>query len=330
MKETFIHIGLHKTATTFFQNKVFPLYENLYFLSRPYTQLNHSFNKLQYADDSRYKEEEFLSEIDRFSDRKVLISDEMLSGQPFYNYINRTVIANRLKRVFPNAVIIIFLRGQKDMLFSLYSSWVKGLEGTQRFEDFLWIPPTHNYSYEKYYNENLVMRNLTFMSALPSHYYYYWQDSFSLHLDNFLYYELVSFYKALFQNVHVFLYEDFLSDPQKVILELERIIGEKLVNLESLDLNTRVNKRLDHNEIKEFRLNNVLKKLTNKPIMLKLLRFLFRNGQKLYPKLLLDSFEREQEEQWKILDEFYKANNKKLIDSYPEIALEKYSEFYET
>ena len=62
-KKHYIHIGLHKTGTTFLQNRIFSLFTNLIFLTRPYTQQNNAFNKLQYADDSLYDGDEVQNEL---------------------------------------------------------------------------------------------------------------------------------------------------------------------------------------------------------------------------------------------------------------------------
>lgn len=93
MKKVYIHIGLHKTGSTFLQNKVFPRLKETTYIGRPYTQQSIAFNKLQYADTSLYKEEETIQEINQENENheKILISDEMFSGLPFNNYINRTL-----------------------------------------------------------------------------------------------------------------------------------------------------------------------------------------------------------------------------------------------
>lgn len=85
MEKVFIHIGLHKPVATLPRNKIFLLFENAHLLTRPYTQLNHSLNKLQYANYNNYQEDALLNEMTKFSQSKFLLSDEMLSGQPVYN-----------------------------------------------------------------------------------------------------------------------------------------------------------------------------------------------------------------------------------------------------
>ena len=130
MKKIFIHIGLPKTATTFFQEIVFPNIPTVYYIGRPYTQGNYAFNLLQYADDVLYNPsflKEELSLIENSASRKefILISDELFYGYPLYNFINRSSIAKRLSETIPDAEIILFLRNQEDLILSLYNQYIK-------------------------------------------------------------------------------------------------------------------------------------------------------------------------------------------------------------
>ena len=59
MSNIFLHVGLHKTASTFFQTEIFPYFENTTCITRPYTQQSCGFNKLQFADHTVYNPEDF-------------------------------------------------------------------------------------------------------------------------------------------------------------------------------------------------------------------------------------------------------------------------------
>lgn len=109
MSELFIHVGLHKTGTSFIQQEI---YSNMVDLN--YTRRNIFLMK-------------------QTGDNKYLISNEGLSACPFESKMNnrmtykdRFVIADRLKSCFPDAKIIICIR--KDRVAwskSLYSEYVK-------------------------------------------------------------------------------------------------------------------------------------------------------------------------------------------------------------
>ena len=128
-KKIFIHVGLHKTASTYLQERIFPLFQNLTLVSRPYTQQNEAFNKLQYASDPLFSSKQFSKELNLIQEsdnnRKILISDENFSGLPYYNFINRGIIAKRLSSLIPDAEIILFLRGQESLVRSHYNQAIK-------------------------------------------------------------------------------------------------------------------------------------------------------------------------------------------------------------
>lgn len=203
MKKTIIHVGLHKTATTYLQSSVWPMVSNYTYLSRPYTQHNHAFNQLQYADDSLYDPEVIQSELAKIGYGNLLISDESFSGKPLsFSYINRSMIARRLHDQFPDAEIILFLRDQTDIIKSHYSSYIKMPFGVKTIDEFLY-QPKGDYSYGDFisYPERFDISNL----------YYNTNDVF-LHLDCFKYSCLIELYHRLFKKCHVFLYEDFKRD----------------------------------------------------------------------------------------------------------------------
>ena len=108
------------------------------------------FNQLQYADDSLYKKDLVVKELIQISASRLLISDESFSGKPVYfSYLNRSIIAKRLADIFPNAEIILFLRDQRDIILSHYSSYIKMPYGTKTIEKLFYRPKT-NYTHTDY------------------------------------------------------------------------------------------------------------------------------------------------------------------------------------
>lgn len=325
MKDVYIHIGLHKTASTFLQEKVFPHFTNTTLLTRPYTQHNHAFNKLQYADDSLYDKEEMITELSKINGDRILISDESLSGKPLiFCYINRTIIANRLKDIFPDAKIILFIRGQRDILMSHYYQGVKGIHsGYLPIDKFFWHPQD-NYTYEMY-QKNGGMPSLDTL--------YYNTNIYCIHLDCFLYYELISLYKKLFKNVAVFLYEDLRSDPLNVIQQIESILEDKIVNKDKIDLINKVNIKMSREALRLRRFINrfnrfidpqrldvlIRSKLINRPF--NLLFNIFRVDK--------DPFKEERYIE-EICERIYADNNRNILSHYPDIGLNKYPESYST
>jgi hypothetical protein len=219
MSKTIIHIGLHKTATTYLQENVWPTLTDFTLLSRPFTQHNHAFNQLQYADDSLYDPELLTAILKQIPSQNLLLSDESFSGKPLsFSYLNRSMIANRLYQHFPNAEIILFLRDQKDIIKSHYNSYIKMPYGVKKIDDFIY-KAKKDFSYSDY----LKQPNKYEMSSL----YYNTNDTF-LHLDCFKYTCLIELYKKLFNKCHIFLYEDFKADQAAVIHRLEDIVEQRI------------------------------------------------------------------------------------------------------
>jgi len=312
-KKTIIHIGLHKTASTFLQTIVFPKSNVYTYLTRPYTQHNFAWNKFQYADDSLFDYSELKEELRKIGSNKLLISDESFSGKPTaFGYINRTLIAQRLRNIFPNAQIVLFIRGQQQILLSHYNMWVKGFNsGYRNIDDFIWHP-SKNYTYNNYIENAPAGLNTLYWNS----------NKFYLHVDCFKYYELVSLYKSLFQKVDVFLYEDLISNKRQVLNRLENILEERIIIPKS-DLIIKVNKSLTQNELQKKISDNKIGVLTKNRYFKKILgliRNFYENGNKSYlnPEEYID----------KITKHVYEKNNKRLIQDYPEIGIQTYPEAY--
>ncbi|MFC1845312.1 hypothetical protein ACFLZ5_11080, partial [Thermodesulfobacteriota bacterium] len=181
-------------ATTYLQEIVFPNVKGFTYLTRPYTQHNFAFNKLQYADNSLYNHSETIDEVKKINSKNLLISDESFSGKPFgLGYINRSLIAERLAKAFPEAEIILFLRGQQEILLSQYNMWVKGYNaGYRNIDDFVWYPKK-NYTHQESLSNKPAGLNTLFWNT----------NKFYLNLEGYKYFDLVSLYKCLFKKVHI-------------------------------------------------------------------------------------------------------------------------------
>ncbi len=214
MKKVFIHIGLHKTATTWLQKYYFCRLRDCSFLSVPFTQQNSDFNRLQYSFDPFFDPESLrkliLEKIDA-GPEKLIISDENFSGNPSCHYLNRTFIAERLARVCPDAEIILFIRNQKDLIYSLYNQAVKNnwFSGPLN-EKFIWFP------------NDVVGPNKGDLCVGRSSRYF--NRKSKVHADHFAFDELCEFYSSLFPKVHVFLFEEFVKDLHLTLKRLSQII----------------------------------------------------------------------------------------------------------
>ena len=110
----FVHIGLHKTGTTFLQNRVFPCFNDLSIIRAWHTQraiLNQDMKV------------------------KVLITDEGMSGDPWTTNYHDQFCENieKLKKLYSNPKIIIGLRKHSSLILSLYKQYLQQ-KGTENLE----------------------------------------------------------------------------------------------------------------------------------------------------------------------------------------------------
>lgn len=115
-KDTLIHIGMPKCASTWLQRQLFrpvngyarrygPLESNLAFISpRPF----------------QWRPPQALHKLTAAGDRVPLISGETLAGNPLTGGADAEIILQRLTRALPRARILIVIREQQAMLRSLY------------------------------------------------------------------------------------------------------------------------------------------------------------------------------------------------------------------
>jgi hypothetical protein len=221
----YLHVGLQKTASTYLQEEVFPSIPSLLYVGRPYTQENYAFNSLQYADDALYNSDVLARELQLVrrdaGTRPVLISDEMFSGFAPYGMINRGAIAKRLAEVIPEAEVILFLRGQVDLIESLYKQYIKiGWISCNLGSSFLYRPGK-GFPYEKWAEGK---RDWNYQNRA-------FQHRGLLSTNHFLYTKLISMYEALFKRVHVFLYEDLKHNPQDSLERLEDVLASKITHV---------------------------------------------------------------------------------------------------
>ena len=99
----YLHIGLHKTGTTFLQKAVFPLWQGIEYLP---------LDKLEY--------------LTRMSDEvDYLLSREGLSGQNWMHKKDRDLCIIRLARLFPDARIIMSFRKHSGYIVSSYNQFLQ-------------------------------------------------------------------------------------------------------------------------------------------------------------------------------------------------------------
>lgn len=223
MNNLVFHIGYHKTATTWLQTG--------YFSEHPEITLVANFREPWHDEFLSYliqtPEKIFsipqcqnifkkqMSSLNINAHNVLVTSAERLSGHPFSGGYDSYKLANRMHSCFPNARILIGIRNQMDIIFSVYKQLIQeGYLGT--FEDLInskqWKSVA--FSLEMYKYELLIAR----------------------------YFELFSK-----KNVLILAYEDLLKNKIEYIKRISNFLN--IIYFESSNFNHITNKGIREDEI---------------------------------------------------------------------------------
>jgi hypothetical protein len=206
----FFHVGHHKTGTTWLQKGLYVQHQDIHLVNRPSAPWDSKLlQQLIGASERSFDVAVARSTLHQSYDvkKKVqLVSAERLSGHPLSGGFDSYIIAERIKKICPQAKIVIGVRHQFSMLRSLYIQMLKeGFIGS--FNDFV--------------NSSSWKRP------------FFRQDYLEYHF-------LVSRYIELFgkQNVLVKLYEDLSDSPKDWLIELCSFMGIDYIRPDNLDKKT--------------------------------------------------------------------------------------------
>lgn len=194
-----LHIGYHKTATTWFQSQLFPR-ADLGFSALSARSLVHRALCVPHAlaGDGGEAIRQVVAEANDATarGRQFVISHERLSGYPASGGFDAGLLAERLKRHFPNARVFCLFREQRAMILSAWRQQVVDGGGLslRHFID----PP-----------EPDIRRVPSFDPAM------------------YRYTHLLQRYRALFgaENVLFRPYEEFRARPEAVLSGLAALLG---------------------------------------------------------------------------------------------------------
>ena len=126
--DVILHIGFHKSASTFLQKNLFPALPVNYLF---FAGSNNNREILDYAESTsgfdpgvihEWVNRELLKKYNTVERTTTILSHEELSGHPHgYDEICPYATARNLKRAFPQARVLIVIRNQWDYLASLYA-----------------------------------------------------------------------------------------------------------------------------------------------------------------------------------------------------------------
>ncbi len=221
--ETLIHIGYHKTASTWLQTHILDNPETLLkrFFSkkdiRDFIVLPHSldFNSKAVRTHHLKLMKQAIETENLSEDTISVISSERLSGHPHSGGYDSKEIADRLKACFPDGKVLIVIREQKSAISSCYLQYVK-YGGTCSIKDYI-KPPKRG------------------LPVIPL-----------FKFEHFDYVKLIQYYRTLFgeDKVLVIPYELFKDDPQKFYTHIVEFSGAK--RLKEIPFGNVTNKRLSY------------------------------------------------------------------------------------
>ncbi len=199
-----MHIGFHKTATTWFQRSVYPHVTSHAYVPRG--RVNRAVLEATafHFDPSNSRELLALA-----PDVAPILCEEALSGSLLgggFMGFQSAQIAHRLRALLPSARIVVFVRSQPEMIAATYLQYVRS-GGTYAPHRFLWS--------SDYARVGVVAPRR--------------EARFSF--DHFDYDRLIAHYVALFgaKSVFVYAYEDLLRDGRAF---LERFAKELELEIE--------------------------------------------------------------------------------------------------
>jgi hypothetical protein len=200
MSPILLHIGFHKTATTYLQTDVFTNAE-LGFASPWRTRGMWAREKFILDHDEDFDARALRAEFDRDQAEfepglTRVFSDERLSGTLFANWSVAAHIPARLKAVFPEAQVLIGVREQRSMIKSSYMQYLR-LDGEWPIKEFIRHPDDPR----------------VFTPVMP--------------LDRLKYHRTIGRYQDLFgsQNVFVMPFERLIRDRDALIEDLGIFLG---------------------------------------------------------------------------------------------------------
>jgi hypothetical protein len=212
MTRAIVHIGYHKTATTWFQARFYPVVKNARYIPRDIV-------RQAFLEDTAFKFDPGRARdaLEIAAGEKVTICEEGLSGYlhtgGLAGYLSKEM-AQRIKTVLPDADIVIFVRSQPSIIAASYSQYVKG-GGTHSIRRYLFA-------------EDYLRGARGEIAKSPR-----------FTFDHFEYWPLIAHYQELFgeDRVHVFPYEALRSDPKKFLADYSRRLGLE-VDLDAVEMSS--------------------------------------------------------------------------------------------
>lgn len=216
-----IHIGYHRTATTWFQDQFYPKVRGATFIPRMAVR-DALIAPTAFAFDAEAARKSLL---DLAGGKRLLLCEENLSGYLHNGGLGGLLskeVANRLHESFPDARIVVFIRSQPQIIAAAYAQYVKG-GGTHSAARYV-----------------LAQRKV---HGAAQH----WYKSPLFSLDHFEFGPLLAHYASLFgrDRIIVKLYEEFAENSASFLEDFAGELGldVSVADLDMLPVNASLSRR---------------------------------------------------------------------------------------
>ena len=228
MSNVIIHVGLRKTATTWLQDVLFPNIKDINYIAKNSDNYPQWLIKWHYLDDYAFNHDMHNIKNNFFS----FVQNDKVNVLSSEAFTNTSVIysqADRIKKIVPNAKIIITLRNPIDVIKSHYKL---DIQDGINFLDL-----------EKYLDWKRTPFDL--FKRKP------------IYMPDFFYDENIDYYQQLFgsNNVLVLKFEDMKNNPKKYFDHLSQFLNVT-IELDELQLNTKKNESNKDN-LADMKFNNL-------------------------------------------------------------------------
>lgn len=133
MADCIVHIGYHKTGSTWLRRQVFPGVQGATFARGPiFFALMRNL-----TEEDNFYDSTFRAAVAETGERVLLSYESLASGHPFDPTIDPDRIADRLVALAPDARIVLFTREREALARSVYAHYVQvgGCVSRERFEE---------------------------------------------------------------------------------------------------------------------------------------------------------------------------------------------------
>jgi len=286
-----IHIGLHKTATTYLQKKGLKSHPDITLLHLKKDLPEHWADFI--AGKHIYKFKTELQELVKSfaNNSHVVLSGERLSGDMHHEGAAYAVAEN-LNRLFPKAKIVVTLREPYSYIESAYCHYIRE-GGTLSMGDYLTHPS----------------------SPAQSHRY-------STIIDKVCYFDYIEYLSNIFENrLHVLFFEDLCLDHFSFMSSLFEIIGVKSISISNENI-VPTGQKLKYSQTYWIRLLNYLSDtLHNRPYLKIPCLYTYSKARRAYLSFIINNV-RESSYFHKPIDPFFPPEwHQRIIHSNYQLSL---------